>query len=121
MSTPAPPRQKHAVNNNVNDNSCKDGDSASLLWLRDRLEDQARAKERAAVRIQARWRGKIGGIEGLAHLKVCEIISSHCKGICVDSATCAYRLGFRVIYSGHQSTPFGCTYDTPVGVLLVVQ
>ncbi|CAB1111112.1 unnamed protein product [Ectocarpus sp. CCAP 1310/34] len=40
-------------------------EEARTLWL----EDQARAKERAAVRIQARWRGKIGRIEGLAHLK----------------------------------------------------
>ncbi|CAM9440186.1 unnamed protein product [Ectocarpus sp. 6 AP-2014] len=40
-------------------------EEARSLWL----EDQGRAKERAAVRIQARWRGKIGRIEGLAHLK----------------------------------------------------
>lgn len=79
------------------------GDSASFLLLRGRLEDQARAKERAAVRIQARWRGKIGRIEGLAQLKVCEIISSQFKGIC-DSAKFTYRFGFGVIYSGRRST-----------------
>lgn len=36
----------------------------------DRFEEQSRAKEVAAVKIQAGWRGRVGRIEGRAHLKV---------------------------------------------------
>eukprot|EP00752_Nemacystus_decipiens_P002143 g2042.t1 len=40
-------------------------EEARLLWL----EAQARAREVAAVKIQARWRGRAGRIEGRAHMK----------------------------------------------------
>lgn len=41
-----------------------------LFFCYNRLEEQSRAKDVAAVKIQARWRGRIGRIEGRGHLKV---------------------------------------------------